>query len=117
MAPEHGIEGVYVAAVTPFRDDAARSVDVYLAHVDWLASKGVAGVVAFGTNGEGPSVSGREKLEVLRALFAARPDVAVIPTVAEATLPDTLEMLAAPEDLPAGGGVGVPPDLFQPGAP
>jgi dihydrodipicolinate synthase/N-acetylneuraminate lyase len=75
MAPGHGIEGVYVAAVTPFRDDAARTVDVdaYLAHVDWLASKGVAGVVAFGTNGEGPSVSGREKLEVLRALFAARP--------------------------------------------
>src|SRR3954452_20349832 len=119
MAPALGIEGVYVAAVTPFRDDPARSVDIdaYLADVSWLASKGVAGVVAFGTNGEGPSVSGREKLEVLRALFAARPDVAVIPTVAEATLPDTLEMLAALEDLPAVAVMVLPPYFFKPVAP
>jgi dihydrodipicolinate synthase/N-acetylneuraminate lyase len=119
MASGQHIEGVYVAAVTPFRDDATRSVDVdaYLTHVDWLASKGVTGVVAFGTNGEGPSVSGREKLEVLRALFAARPEVQIVPTVAEATLPDTLEMLAALEDLPAAAVMVLPPYFFKPVTP
>src|SRR4051794_18079822 len=91
------LEGVYVAAVTPFRDDATRSIDLdaYVAHVEWLAARGVDGIVAFGTNGEGPSVSAQEKLEVLRALADA--PVPVIPTVAEANLPDTLELLGALE--------------------
>ena len=117
--PEHRIAGVYVAAVTPFRDDAARSVDVdaYLAHADWLARKGVTGIVAFGTNGEGPSVTTREKLDVLRELFAARPGIQVVPTVAEATLPDTLEMLAALEEEPAAAVMVLPPYFFKPVAP
>jgi dihydrodipicolinate synthase/N-acetylneuraminate lyase len=119
MASQQRIEGVYVAAVTPFRDDAVRSIDVdaYLSHVDWLAGRGVSGVVAFGTNGEGPSVATREKLDVLRALFAARPGIQVVPTVAEATLPDTLEMLAALEDLPAAAVMVLPPYFFKPVTP
>jgi dihydrodipicolinate synthase/N-acetylneuraminate lyase len=50
------IEGVYVANVTPFRDDASLSVSVdsYLAHASWLEEMGVRGIVPFGTNGEGP---------------------------------------------------------------
>jgi dihydrodipicolinate synthase/N-acetylneuraminate lyase len=119
MSAEQRIEGVYVAAVTPFRDDSARSIDVdaYLAHVDWLAGKGVTGVVAFGTNGEGPSVATSEKLDVLRALFAARPALQVVPTVAEATLPDTLEMLAALDDMPAAAVMVLPPYFFKPVTP
>ena len=35
------IEGVYVAAVTPFRDDFSIDVDAYRAHVEWLAERGV----------------------------------------------------------------------------
>jgi hypothetical protein len=43
------IEGVYVANVTPMRDDASLSVDVdsYLAHVSWLSEIGVRGIVPF----------------------------------------------------------------------
>jgi dihydrodipicolinate synthase/N-acetylneuraminate lyase len=116
MGAEHPIEGVYVAAVTPFRDDATRSIDIdaYLTHVEWLAARGVTGIVAFGTNGEGPSVSTREKLEVLRALFDADLPVQIVPTVAEATLPATLEMLAALEDLPAAAVMVLPPYFFKP---
>ena len=42
------LDGVHVAAVTPFRDDDRRTVDVdaYLAHVRWLAGRGVDGVPA-----------------------------------------------------------------------
>jgi dihydrodipicolinate synthase/N-acetylneuraminate lyase len=108
------IEGVYAAAVTPFRDDAARSIDIdtYLQHVDWLAARGVGGIVAFGTNGEGPSVSAHEKLAVLRALAGA--PVPVIPTVAEANLPDTLALLAALEDVDAAAVMVLPPYFFKP---
>ena len=91
------IEGVYAANVTPFRDDASLSLDVdtYLEHVRWLGEKGLRGVVPFGTNGEGPSVTAGEKLGVLENLFGEDPPVQVIPTVAEGTLPGTLEMLKA----------------------
>jgi dihydrodipicolinate synthase/N-acetylneuraminate lyase len=119
MGADQRIEGVYVAAVTPFRDDAARGIDVdaYLTHVDWLAARGVTGIVAFGTNGEGPSVSTGEKLDVLRALVAAKPPIQIVPTVAEATLPDTLDMLAALEDLPVAAVMILPPYFFKPVTP
>jgi dihydrodipicolinate synthase/N-acetylneuraminate lyase len=110
------IEGVYVANVTPFKDDASLSVSVdsYLAHVSWLEEMGVRGVVPFGTNGEGPSVSLPEKLAVLEALFARAPSVQVIPTVMQGNLPDTLEMLAALEDYPVAAVLVLPPYYFKP---
>src|SRR3712207_4390628 len=75
------IEGVYVANVTPFRDDASFSVDVnsYLAHISWLEEMGVRGVVPFGTNGEGPSVALGEKLRVLEAVFERGLSIQIIP--------------------------------------
>jgi dihydrodipicolinate synthase/N-acetylneuraminate lyase len=110
------IEGVYVANVTPFKDDASLSVsmDSYLAHVSWLEEMGVRGIVPFGTNGEGPSVSLREKLAVLEALFELRPSVQVIPAVMQGNLPDTMEMLAALDDYPVAAVLVLPPYYFKP---
>ena len=110
------IEGVYVANVTPFREDERLSVDVdaYLAHVSWLSEMGVRGVVPFGTNGEGPSVAVREKLTVLEALFEEDPPVQVVPTVMQGNLPDTLEMLEALEDYPVTAVMVLPPYYYKP---
>ncbi|MBB3083942.1 dihydrodipicolinate synthase family protein [Geodermatophilus sabuli] len=110
------LEGVYVANVTPFRDDARYSIDVdaYLAHVRWLAGQGVTGVIPFGTNGEGPSVSASEKRTVLRALLADPGGLYVVPTVAEGNLPDTLDLLAELEDLPVRAVMVLPPYFFKP---
>ncbi len=110
------IEGVYVANVTPFRDDASLSVDVesYLAHVSWLEGMGVRGVVPFGTNGEGPSVTLREKLRVLEALFAQGLSIQIIPTVMQGNLPETLEMVEALNGYPATAVLILPPYYFKP---
>ncbi len=109
------LQGVYVAAVTPFRDDESYSLDVdaYLAHVQWLADAGVHGVVAFGTNGEGPSVSLGEKREALSALLGST-SLPVIATVAEANLPDALALLRFLDDLPVAGVMVLPPYYFKP---
>ncbi|MDP9395755.1 MAG: dihydrodipicolinate synthase family protein [Actinomycetota bacterium] len=109
------LSGVYVASVTPFRDDTTYSVDLdaYLGHVRWLEAAGVHGVVAFGTNGEGPSVSVREKTETVRALVDAV-GLPVIATVAEANLPDALEHLAALDGLRLAGVMVLPPYYFKP---
>jgi 4-hydroxy-tetrahydrodipicolinate synthase len=110
------VEGVYVANVTPFRDDASLSVDVdsYLAHVAWLEEMGVRGMVPFGTNGEGPSIAMREKLAVLEALFDRDFSVQVIPAVMQGNLPDTLEMVGTLDDYPLAAVLVLPPYYFKP---
>jgi dihydrodipicolinate synthase/N-acetylneuraminate lyase len=110
------IEGVYVANVTPFRDDSTLAVDeeAYLEHVAWLAEMGVRGVVPFGTNGEGPSVTLGEKLRVLEALFGRGFALQIIPAVMQNNLPETLEMLRALEDYPATAALVLPPYYFKP---
>jgi dihydrodipicolinate synthase/N-acetylneuraminate lyase len=116
IMPRLTLPGVYVANVTPFRDDQRCTVDLdaYLAHVRWLAGHGVTGIVPFGTNGEGPSVAVREKQEVLSAVLAESGDLTVIATVAEATLPDTLDQLAFLADLPVAAVMVLPPSYFTP---
>jgi len=110
------IEGVYVANVTPFRDDDRFGIDVdsYLGHVRWLAEHGVTGVIPFGTNGEGPSVAAHEKRTVLEALVADAGGLQVVPTVAEGNLPDTLDLLAFLDDLPVTAVMVLPPYYFKP---
>jgi dihydrodipicolinate synthase/N-acetylneuraminate lyase len=114
--PAGVLEGVYVANVTPFRDDERYSVDVdaYLAHVGWLAGQGVTGVIPFGTNGEGPSVATREKQAVLDALVPVAGSLHVVATVAEGNLPDTLDLLAHLDDLPVRAVMVLPPYYFKP---
>jgi dihydrodipicolinate synthase/N-acetylneuraminate lyase len=110
------LEGVYVANVTPFRADDRYSVDCgsYLEHVRWLAGHGVAGVIPFGTNGEGPSVSAHEKRAVLHDLVSADLPLQIVPTVAEGNLTDTLEQLAYLEDLQVAAVMVLPPYYFKP---
>ena len=110
------IEGVYVANVTPFRDDSSFSVDedAYLDHVAWLAEMGVRGVVPFGTNGEGPSVTLGEKLLVLETLFGRGFPLQIIPAVMQNNLPETVELLRALEDYPATAVLVLPPYYFKP---
>ncbi|MDQ4129031.1 MAG: dihydrodipicolinate synthase family protein [Actinomycetota bacterium] len=109
------IGGVYVANVTPFKEDSL-AVDggAYLEHVAWLAQMGVQGVVPFGTNGEGPSVTLGEKLRVLEALFGREFGIQIIPSVMQNNLPETLEMLRALEEYPAAAVLILPPYYFKP---
>jgi dihydrodipicolinate synthase/N-acetylneuraminate lyase len=75
---------------------------------------GVRGIVPFGTNGEGPSVTLGEKLRVLEALFGRGFPIQIIPAVMQNNLPETLEMLRAIEDYPATAVLLLPPYYFKP---
>ena len=109
-------DGVYVANVTPFRDDRDFTLDLeaYRAHVSWLAEHGVTGIVAFGTNGEGPSVATSEKITTLEALAGDDHGLDLVATLMEGNLPDTLRLLERLEDLPLGGVLVLPPSYFRP---
>lgn len=108
------IEGVYVANVTPFAASGAIDQSAYLRHVEWLQQRGVRGIVPFGTNGEGPSVTLAEKRRILEALFERALSLQVLPAVMQGSLPDTLDLVRAVSEFPAAAVLVLPPYYFKP---
>jgi 4-hydroxy-tetrahydrodipicolinate synthase len=60
-------EGTYTAVITPFRDDAQRSIDwgAYDRLIEQQIAGGINGVVPCGTTGESPALDHEEQLEVI----------------------------------------------------
>lgn len=74
-------EGTFTALVTPFRDDAERSIDLEALErvVEQQIAGGVEGLVACGTTGETPTLSDEEYVQVVSAVVRfARGRVPVI---------------------------------------
>ena len=67
MTSTHPLAGVYAAAVTPLKDDSTLDLESVPVLLNFLASRGCHGAVLFGTTGEGPSFSPREREALLRA--------------------------------------------------
>jgi len=61
-------EGSYTAIVTPFKDDAHRSIDwdAYDRLVDAQVAGGITGIVPCGTTGESPAMDHEEQLELVK---------------------------------------------------
>lgn len=108
------ISGVYVPLLTAFAADGSIDPGACAEHARWLVTAQVDGLVPFGTSGEGPSVSVREKLAALTALFAAVPGTPIIPAITEASLDTALQLVDAVNDLPAAGVLLQPPFYFRP---
>jgi 4-hydroxy-tetrahydrodipicolinate synthase len=111
------ISGVYVPLLTPFDRQGHVDTGAYGAFAQWLASRGVDGLVPFGSTGEGPSLSMRERLDVLAGLPDAVPGTSLIPAVTESSLDAVLEFVAVVNDLPAAAIMVLPPYYFRPLAP
>ncbi len=65
------IADLFVPVVTPFGQDGGIDDGALAAHCEWVISEGAAGVMLFGTTGEGPSISVREKIDSAAALLRA----------------------------------------------
>lgn len=114
--PRATIDGVYPAGVTAFAADGSIDHGAYAEHMAWLIERGVDGVVAFGTNGEGPLIGPSEKLRALELLCKRLPPASIIATVAQASLPDALAALHALNELPLRAVLVLPPYYFKPAA-
>jgi 4-hydroxy-tetrahydrodipicolinate synthase len=108
------ISGVYVPLLTAFDRSGRVDAGACAAYAQWQGSRGVAGLVPFGTSGEGPSLSMRERLAVLARLPGAVPGTALLPAVMESSLDAALDLVAAVNDLPAAGVLVLPPYYFRP---
>jgi 4-hydroxy-tetrahydrodipicolinate synthase len=93
MSETAPLSGLWCASLTPlgqdFRVDQARLAT----HVQGLLAEGVAGVVLFGTTGEGPSLPVKERADGLEGLLASGISAdRVVPATGCAALSDTVAL-------------------------
>src|SRR5580693_3908733 len=108
------ISGVYVPLLTAFAPDGRADPGACAEHARWVVAAGVDGLVPFGTSGEGPSLSLREKRAVLDALVAAVPGTPLVPAITESSLDTALQLVQVANDAPAAAVMLLPPFYFRP---
>jgi 4-hydroxy-tetrahydrodipicolinate synthase len=108
------VSGVYVPMLTAYDDGGLADPGGCAAHARWLAAAGVDGLVPFGSSGEGPSLSLREKLSVLDALFEAVPGTPIVPAVTESSLDTALALVESVNDRPAAAVMLLPAYYYRP---
>jgi 4-hydroxy-tetrahydrodipicolinate synthase len=121
MSSQHPLSGVYAAAVTPLHRDedsggSTLDLESIPALLDFLASRGCHGAVLFGTTGEGPSFSPREREAVMRAACEARdamPGFRLIAGTGTPSLSESIELTQLAFDLGYEAALVVPPYYFR----
>lgn len=124
MTSTHPLAGVYAAAVTPLRPaapageagESTLDLESLPDLVHFLASRGCHGIVLFGTTGEGPSFSPRERESLMRATCAVRdelPDFRLIAGTGTPSLSESIELTQLAFDLGYDAALVVPPYYFR----
>ncbi|ADZ70766.1 dihydrodipicolinate synthase family protein [Polymorphum gilvum] len=106
-------KGVFVIAVTPFRDDGAidhASVD---SMVDFYFDKGADGLTILGIMGEAPKLTQSEAIEVTRRTLARAGGRPVVVGVSAPGLAAIGELTKAVMDLGAAGVMVAPPSSLR----
>jgi dihydrodipicolinate synthase/N-acetylneuraminate lyase len=114
LAPSRAvIRDLYVPVLTPFDERGAISGRALARHCEWIMGNGARGVMLFGTTGEGPSIGVAEKLDAIRALSVAQPDLPVIAAVMQAALPEAIACIRGYNEFPLVGILVLPPFFFR----
>lgn len=124
MTSQHPLAGVYAAAVTPLRPDSpdgeagesTLDIESIPALLEFLASRGCHGAVLFGTTGEGPSFSPREREAVMRAACEFRDQrqgFRLIAGTGTPSLSESIELTRLAFDLGYEAALVVPPYYFR----
>ena len=124
MISQHPLAGVYAAAVTPLcavsedenHDASPLDSESVPALMSFLASRGCHGIVLFGTTGEGPSFSPRERESLMRAACEARDDLPgfrLIAGTGTPSLSETIDLTRLAFDLGYDAALVVPPYYFR----
>lgn len=124
MTNLHPLAGVYAAAVTPYlgkpktpgRPDTAFDFESLAAFLHFLAGRGCHGALLFGTTGEGPSFSSKEREALLRAIRVIRHqvrDFKLLAGTGTPSLTETIELTKLAYELGYDGTVVLPPYYFR----
>lgn len=124
MTNIHPLAGVYAAAVTPYlgkprtegKPDTAFDFESLAVFLHFLASRGCHGALLFGTTGEGPSFSPREREALLRSIRVIKHqvrDFKFLVGTGTPSLTETIELTKLAFELGYDGTVVLPPYYFR----
>ena len=124
MTDLHPLAGVYAAAVTPYlgkpktegKPDTAFDFESLAVFLHFLASRGCHGLLLFGTTGEGPSFSPKEREALMRSLRVIRHqvrDFKLLTGTGTPSLSETIELTKLAYELGYDGTVVLPPYYFR----
>ncbi|NCP86507.1 MAG: dihydrodipicolinate synthase family protein [Anaerolineae bacterium CG_4_9_14_3_um_filter_57_17] len=112
----HPLAGVYAAALTPLQADFSISLQPVCPLLSLLAARGCHGALLFGTTGEGPSFSAREREIALRVAQEVRqvyPNFRLLVGTGTPSLEETVTLTRRAFELGADGVVVLPPYYFR----
>jgi|SRR5579864_1729801 len=113
MQPENPIAGVYVAAVTPRREEGREAdIGAMLELVDFLAAAGVDGIALLGSTGEFLHLSFSDRTRLIE-MAVKRSRVPILAGVSHSTLAGTIELAQAAVGAGAAGLLVMPPYFFR----
>ncbi len=116
MSDLHPLAGVYAAAVTPLKHDSNLDLEAVPAFLRILAARGCHGVLLFGTTGEGPSFSPKERETLLRSVRVYRqqiPGFKLLAGTGTPSLSETIDLTKLSFDIGYDGVVVLPPYYFR----
>jgi 4-hydroxy-tetrahydrodipicolinate synthase len=116
MTDLHPLAGVYAAAVTPLKHDSTLDLENVPVLLHFLASRGCHGALLFGTTGEGPSFSPKEREALLRSACGYRqqlPGFKLLSGTGTPSLTESIELTKLSFDLGYDGVVVLPPYYFR----
>ena len=116
MTDLHPLAGVYAAAVTPLKLDSTLDLEAVPVLLRFLASRGCHGALLFGTTGEGPSFSPKERETFMRSARVYRqqlPGFKLLAGTGTPSLSETIDLTKLAFDLGYNGVVVLPPYYFR----
>src|SRR5689334_21104278 len=116
MTNLHPLAGVYAAAVTPLKSDGSIDVESIPTLLRFLSTRGCHGALLFGTTGEGPSFSFKEREALLRSAGSFRdqlPGFRLLAGTGTPSLGETIELTRLAFELGYEGVVVLPPYYFR----
>jgi len=106
--------GAFAASVTPFTAGGLElDLDWVPKHLAYLEQRGADGVLALGTNGEGPSLSLDERRRLIDTVVAHKRKLWVYVGTGCASLSDTIEISRYAHEAGADGLMIVPPFYYK----
>ena len=116
MPDLHPLAGVYAAAVTPLKNDSTLDLEAVPVYLRFLAARGCHGALFFGTTGEGPSFSPKERETLMRSVRVYRqqiPGFKLLAGTGTPSLSESIDLTKLAFDIGFDGVVVLPPYYFR----
>ena len=110
------LSGVYVAAVTPLRSDGTPAIENIIELLTFFSEQGAHGALLFGTTGEGPSFSPKERIlvwEEAARIKEQSPEFRLIAGTGTPSLSETIMLNQVAFDLGFDAVLSLPPYYFR----